>query len=138
MHIEAIETKNAVADELAANVRRFNEQQIGPGNAQPLAVVARDADGALLGGVAGRTVYGQFLIEVVWVADACRGSGLGRQLMEQAEAIARTRGCVAAQVDTLSFQAPDFYRKLGFEVIGTVAGFPPGHDRHFMFRRYTG
>jgi ribosomal protein S18 acetylase RimI-like enzyme len=138
MHIEVIETKSALADELAANVRRFNEQQIGPGHAQPLAVVARDEDGALLGGVAGRTVYGQFLIEVVWVAEACRGTGLGRRLMEQAEALARERGCVAAQVDTLSFQAPGFYRKLGFGVIGTIGGFPPGHDRHFMFKRYAG
>ena len=137
MDIEVIETKAGEADELVAGVRRFNEQQIGPGNAQPLTVVARGDDGALLGGVSGRTVYGQFLIEVVFVAEACRGTGLGRQLMQVAEARARERGCVAAQVDMLSFQAPEFYRKLGFEVIGTIEGFPAGYDRHFLFKRYA-
>jgi ribosomal protein S18 acetylase RimI-like enzyme len=137
MDIEIIEAKASEADELVAGVRRFNEQQVGPGNAQPLTVVARGDDGALLGGVSGRTVYGQYLIEVVYVAEACRGTGLGRQLMEIAEAKARARGCVAAQVDTLSFQAPGFYRRLGFEVIGTIEGFPAGHDRHFLFKRYA-
>ena len=42
--------------------------------------------------------------------------------MEIAEKEAKERGCIAAQVDTLSMQAPDFYKKLGFEVKGKISG----------------
>jgi ribosomal protein S18 acetylase RimI-like enzyme len=101
-------------------------------------VIARAEDGRLVGGVAGRTVYRHFLIDVLWVDEALRGSGLGTSLMGAAEERARQRGCVAAQVDTLSFQAPEFYRRLGFGIIGTVPDFPQGHMRYFLLKRYGG
>ena len=128
--------RGSETDDLIAGVRAFNEATAGPANAKPLVVVARGDDGALLGGVSGRTAYGHFLIEVVWVAESRRGTNLGRRLMEAAEAEARERGCVAAQVDTLSFQAPGFYRKLGFEPIARIADFPPGHERYYLLKRY--
>ena len=65
-----------------------------------------------------------------------RGEGLGARLMNQAEDQAKLRGCRGAQVDTVSFQAPGFYEKLGFRIIGTVEGFPTGHDRHFLVKDY--
>lgn len=64
------------------------------------------------------------------------GWGLGRELMQAAEQRAIERGCVGAQVDTLSFQGPRFYARLGFEVIGKVEGFPRGHDRYFLHKSY--
>ena len=136
MKFEVTEAKTSEADELVAGVRQFNEQQVGPGNSKPLIVLARAEDGSLLGGVSGRTIYDHFLIEVVWVADTCRGKGVGKRLMALAEGKARERGCVAAQVDTLSFQAPEFYGKLGYEVIGKIEGFPAGHDRYFFLKRF--
>ena len=126
-----------VAEALVAGVRLFNAARVGPADSRPLCVVARDAGGTLRGGVSGRTVYDHFLIEVVWVDDACRGRGLGQRLMEAAEARAKARGCVAAQVDTLSFQAPGFYAKLGFAVVGTIEDFPSGHSRYFLLKRYA-
>ncbi len=75
-------------------------------------MVARDGDDKLIGGVSGRTIYKHILINVVWVDKEARGTGVGRSLMELAEAEAKKQGCVAAQVDTLSFQAPVFYENL--------------------------
>jgi len=84
----------------------------------------------------GRTIYGHYLIEMVWVREDCRGLGLGRRLMEAAESEAHRRGCTAAQVDTLSFQGLGFYRRLGFEVVGRVPNFPIGCDRCFLLKQY--
>jgi hypothetical protein len=45
---------------------------------------------------------------------------------------AAERGCVAAVLYTISFQAPGFYEKNGYRVLGTVACLPPGTSRIFM------
>lgn len=38
--------------------------------------------------------------------------------------------------DPLAFQAPDFYRKLGFEVAGTIDGIAGSPARFFLLKRY--
>jgi hypothetical protein len=40
--------------------------------------------------------------------------------MEMAEAIALTRGCLGAWVDTYSCQSLEFYRQLGYHSFGTL------------------
>ena len=138
MKLEIINEKDtAVFDQLVSGVREYNAEIMGPEASQPLSAIARDECGKLIGGVSGRTIYKHYMIEVVWVERSARSSGLGRKLMELAEAEARKRGCVGAQVDTLSFQGPLFYQKLGFEIVGKVSGFPEGHDRLFLLKRYT-
>ncbi len=138
MKIEILEAGDGeVKQALIDHVRAFNTAEIGDGEARPLTVVARDAEGELIGGVSGRTIYGHYLIEVVWVAASMRGRGLGAKLMKEAERRARELGCYGAQVDTASFQAPGFYEKLGFRVIGTVEGFPRGHARLFLQKDYS-
>lgn len=136
-----IEVENQPAaeliDELVAGVRAHNFESLGDERSRPLATIARDAAGLLIGGVSGRTIYRQFLIDVVWVAKPVRGTGLGRQLMALAEAEAVRRGCVAAQVDTLAFQGPVFYEKLGFTQVGRVSGIPESPDRFFLLKRYA-
>jgi len=39
-----------------------------------------------------------------------------------AEAEARKRGCSNATLNTFSFQAPEFYRKLGYRIVATIEG----------------
>jgi predicted N-acetyltransferase YhbS len=123
-------------DALISGVRSYNFEKAGPETSKPLSVICRDECGSLIGGIAGKTIYRQFLIDVLWVDKGWRRTGLGRKLMEMAEIEARARGCLAAQVDTLSFQAPGFYEKLGFETIGKVSGIPESPERHFLLKRY--
>ncbi|WP_345840931.1 GNAT family N-acetyltransferase [Shewanella algae] len=124
-------------NELIDKLRTYNHSYINE-TSQPLAAIARDSEGQLIGGVSGRSTYRQLLIEVVWVAKEHRGSGLGSRLMALCEQEAIKRGCLAAQLDTLSFQAPAFYAKQGFEVVGSVSGIPGSPDRYFMCKRFNG
>lgn len=137
MKIEVLNEKNEVIfNALVEGVREFNAGFMGDEKSKPLSVIARDEHDRLIGGVSGRTIYKQFLIEVVWIGEEVRGTGLGRRLMELAEVEARKRGCVAAQVDTLSFQGPIFYGKLGFEVVGKITDFPENHERYFLMKKF--
>lgn len=134
MKFEVIhEENNAIVDALVDGVRQFNAGLLGPEKSVPLTVIARDENGKLIGGVGGRTIYKNFLINVVWVDDQTRGTGLGCKLMALAEAEAKQRGCLVAQVDTLSIQAPVFYEKQGFKIIGTVTTTP---QRIFLMKKY--
>ena len=125
-----------IFEQLVDGVRSYNFEHMGDETASALAVISRDESGRIVGGVSGRTIYKQFLIEVAWVSQEFRGSGLGQSLMQRAEAEAKTRGCLAAQVDTLSFQAPGFYQKLGFEIVGKVTGVENSPDRFFLAKWY--
>ncbi|WP_144206905.1 GNAT family N-acetyltransferase [Shewanella donghaensis] len=137
MKFEVINEENKeVLETLVNGVREHRFEHMGSEDTKPLSVVSRDENGHILGGIAGRTIYRNFLIEVLWVDKATRGSGLGRQLMEMAEVEAIKRGCVLAQLDTLDYQAPEFYKKLGFEIAGSVAAFTGSPERIFLTKKY--
>jgi hypothetical protein len=53
------------------------------------------------------------------------------------EAEARARGCIGVWLDTLSFQARPFYEKHGYALFGSIEDQPPGHARHFLFKRFN-
>jgi ribosomal protein S18 acetylase RimI-like enzyme len=57
--------------------------------------------------------------------------------MLQAEAEAIRRGCHNIVVDTHSFQAPGFYQKLGFEIVGVYPEYPRGHLLLNMAKKLT-
>lgn len=138
MKIEIInQENNDIFEALVDGVRQYNFQHMGTEQSQPLSVVAYNDEGKLIAGVSGRTIYQQFLIIAVWVDQSLRGTGLGRQLMQQAEIEAIKRGCKAAQLDTLSFQAPLFYQKLGFEIVGQVEAIAASPARYFMLKKYA-
>ncbi|MCL1058465.1 GNAT family N-acetyltransferase [Shewanella gelidimarina] len=137
MKIEVIDKEDTtVFNTLIDGLKQHKYEHMGPEETAPLSVIARDEDDNIIGGVSGRSIYRNFLIEVVWVSKETRGTGLGHQLMQQAEIEAKKRGCLMAQLDTLSFQAPVFYEKLGFKIVGTVPEFAGSPARYFMLKQY--
>ena len=94
----------------------------------PLHLFVLDGDGALVGGLTGRTHSLRAWLEIstLWVDEAHRGRGIGRELMERAEEEAYRRGCLYARLSTSTFQAPGFYEKLGYTLYGKLEDCPPG------------
>lgn len=93
----------------------------------PLDVWLLDGQGALAGGLSGRTWAYWLHVDLLWVDARHRGTGLGARLLAEAERLARDdRACTRSRLETWGFQAPDFYRKQGYEVVGAVEDYPPG------------
>src|SRR2546426_812937 len=103
---------------------------IGPG--APVIGVWHPDTNEVLGGITGRTSLGLLFIDLVFLPDNLRGDGLGSRILKLAEDEGRRRGCRAAMLYTISFQAPGFYARHGWRVFGEIACDPPGTSRIFM------
>jgi GNAT superfamily N-acetyltransferase len=100
----------------------------GISDGRSLGVFLRDESRNVMAGAAGHTWGETCERRQVWVAAPLRGRGLGRRLMAEAEAEAVRRGCRQLVLTTHTFQAPGFYRKLGFDVIAELPDFPRGYS----------
>jgi GNAT superfamily N-acetyltransferase len=105
----------------------FNAATTGIRDGRGLGLFLRDDDGRILAAAAGHTWGGTCELRQVWVAEPLRRQGIGRRLLAAAEAEAIRRGCRQLVLGTHSFQAPEFYRKLGFTVVAEVGDYPSGH-----------
>lgn len=136
--VPAIEASTAPPADRAAILERlvaFNRERHGPSDHLPFTLVLRDASGDIVGGAYGATYYGWAFVEVLFVPAELRGRGLGAGLIGAVERLARERGCAGIWLDTYAFQAPGFYRRLGFTDFGEIDGFPPGASRIFFSKR---
>jgi GNAT superfamily N-acetyltransferase len=90
------------------------------------------------GGLIGQTQFDWLKIDIMAVDPARRGRGIGTALVAAAEREAAIRGCQYAYVDTMSYQAPGFYQRLGYNVAGELPNWDShGHGKFFLFKRLT-
>ena len=123
--------------QLVAALVAFNDRRSETENGLPIGVFVR-RDDEILGGVDGYTHWRWLFVGHLWVRDDVRGQGIGRQLVNMIEHEALLRGCGAAWLDTFSFQAPAFYQGIGYREFGQLHDFPPGSNRHFLWKRLDG
>jgi GNAT superfamily N-acetyltransferase len=117
----------------------FNLQEAGTEDRRTLAVLVKDPEtGRVVGGLTGRTSLGLLFVDLFHLPPALRGSGIGSEILRQAEDEGRRRGCRTAVLYTISFQAPGFYERNGWRVFGEVPCDPPGTSRVFMTKDLMG
>jgi GNAT superfamily N-acetyltransferase len=120
---------------LIRNLVSYNDAQAEKENWQHLAIFIRDVQGEMVGGLYGYTHWGWLFISHLWLGESLRRLGYGTQLVARAEQEAVNRGCRHAHLDTFEFQALGFYQKLGYQVFGSLEGFPEGYTRYFLQKR---
>jgi GNAT superfamily N-acetyltransferase len=117
-----------LASFLAERIYEFNAAATGYVDGKLLAGSIRSDAGEVIAGFTGHTWGGCCEISYVWVRDGHRGRGLGRALLRAAETEAQRRSCVQVVLLTHSFQAPEFYERLGYERRYAIEGRPMGHS----------
>jgi GNAT superfamily N-acetyltransferase len=113
----------------------YNVEQTGSDDGKWLSIFVRDNAGEIVAGLHGWTWCGACKVERLWVRQDLRRQGYGQRLLGAAEQEARSRGCDQLLLDTFSFQALLFYKKLGYEVIGVVEGFPRHPHSEYHLRK---
>lgn len=120
---------------LGEGLDQFNQQAAGLSDQRKLCVIVKDGgSGEVLGGAAGRTSLGLAFLDLFHLPASLRGSGLGTKVLKAFEDEARKRGCGAAVLYTISFQAPGFYEKNGWVRFGEIES-QPGVSRVFMTKK---
>jgi GNAT superfamily N-acetyltransferase len=113
----------------------FNVEATGITDGRLLTVLLRGAAGEMLGGAHGWSWGGTCYVRHFFLDARLRKQGHGTAMMRAVEREAVARGCTQIVLETHDFQAPDFYRKLGFAVAGAVEGYPRGHRYLTMLKR---
>ncbi|MBD2097095.1 GNAT family N-acetyltransferase [Trichocoleus sp. FACHB-591] len=113
-------------------IRQFNHQFFTPSEWQSIAIMARDNSGVIAGGALGEIGCSWFYIRVLVVREDLRHQGIGTRLLETAEQVGREQNCVGIHLETLDFQAKEFYGRLGYSVFGVQENYPRGFNRYFM------
>jgi GNAT superfamily N-acetyltransferase len=122
-------------DTVVRGLRAFNTEFLGPPTLEPVQIFLRDNNDDVVGGLLGHSVYRWLFIAKLWIAEPFRGRGYGSALLDAAEAEARARGCDGIHLDTFEYQARPFYEKHGFELFGTLEGYPPGYRQFHLAKR---
>lgn len=88
--------------------------------------------GKVWGGIICTCLWNGMEIDSLWIEESLRGQGWGRKLLEAAETEGKIRGCTFAYTNTFTWQAPEFYKKLGYVLYGRLDNFPVGNSLSYF------
>src|SRR3981081_2020131 len=120
-------TKRAVLGGLL----RYNGEKMGKQKYRRFAISLRD-DGAIVGGIVGEVWTTVLFIQFFWMEQKIRGKDYGTRLIKASGEAGRKFGATRSYLDTMSFQAPGFYRACGYKEFGSIEGYPEGVTRHWF------
>lgn len=90
--------------------------------------------GKIVAGVLSTLCWNWLELDILWVDSDQRHKGYGSQLLHEVERIAREKSCDFIMLNTFSYQAPEFYKKHGYQLITIIENAPAGHS-HYYFKK---
>ncbi|MBH5316842.1 GNAT family N-acetyltransferase [Paenibacillus sp. GSMTC-2017] len=114
---------------IAFNMKNFPEHLNG--RYQEINLFLKNEAGEVFGGIVGEICWNWIEIHYFFVDEQYRKYGYGKRLLVEAERIAKEKNCDFIKLDTLSFQAIDFYKRQGYEVYGTIEN-AGGHTHYYL------
>jgi len=129
------EPPESVVAAIDAGLDAYNQAAAPLGDVRPLAATAALPTGEIVGGALGRTWGACCELLQLWVHEGHRREGTATRLLAEFERRGAARGCNIFYLTTLSFQAPGFYRKRGYEVLAEISGYPEGIVKYLMHKR---
>ena len=119
-----------VAKYITSNLIDYNFSQVAKQIA-PFTIAIKQ-NGTILAGAECVSTWDWMHVKHLWVKASERRKRYGTILLRHIEQEALKRECVGIHLDTFSFQAKDFYLKLGFTIFGQLDDQPRGHKRFYL------
>ncbi|WP_342554983.1 GNAT family N-acetyltransferase [Paenibacillus sp. FSL R7-0652] len=94
----------------------------------------RNESGQIVAGVLSTLCWNWVELDILWVDAQERHKGYGTQLLQEVERLAREKNCDFIMLNTFSYQAPEFYRRHGYELMTVIDNAPTGHQ-HYYFKK---
>jgi ribosomal protein S18 acetylase RimI-like enzyme len=116
------------------NVEQSKGHSTSPGTS--IGLTLKDHNDMVVGGISCRAFYQSLSINHLWVDEEYREMGYGKELVRKAEEEAKEAGCISAITSSYSFQAPIFYEKLGYKIVGVFEGYPDGIKKLFFGKMF--
>jgi ribosomal protein S18 acetylase RimI-like enzyme len=123
---------------MSTHLRNFNIEQSNGRSTNPetsINLTLKNKTGEVVGGIRSRAFYQSLTIDFLWIDKNYQRIGYGKELMQKVEEIAREQGCISANTMTYSFQAPQFYEKLGYKIVGAFVEYPSDIKKFFLEKR---
>ena len=97
---------------------------VGAGEEEEFGIFVRDDAGRIVAGASASVWGGCCQIHTLWVDSPQRGHGLATELVAEAEATARRRGCRLVMGLTYDVLTSGFYDRLGYRTVGMIEDCP--------------
>ena len=110
------EVDETIGDFIHNGFTRYGEQNDVALNYDEFCFVAESSDGTIIGAITGWAYYNEVHIGDLIIAEGRRRTGVGRRLVGTVEDEYRDKGYSVVTLSTHGFQAPEFYKKLGYAV----------------------
>lgn len=124
------EDKKIIVDGMLA----YHASKGHPRKSEVFSIIMRDKSDRVLGGVIVSFLWNAMEIQTLWVDEHLRDKGYGSKLMKMVEKEAIKRGCTIVYTNTFSWQAPEFYSKLGYTLYGKLDNFPEGNSLSYFYK----
>jgi ribosomal protein S18 acetylase RimI-like enzyme/8-oxo-dGTP pyrophosphatase MutT (NUDIX family) len=98
---------------------------------EPISFEICDQSG-FVGAIVVQLFWEQLHIKYLFVEEKYRGQGMATRLMNHALEFGKLRGCHFAFVETMSFQAHEFYQKMGFSIEFSRSGYAKNTTFHYL------
>ncbi len=99
--------------------------------------IAENDDGEIVGVITGRAYYNEVHIDDLIIHKACRKCGLGSKLVLAVEETFQNAQYDKITLTTFGFQAPEFYKKLGYTVEFIREDKNPKLSKYFLSKSIT-
>lgn len=129
-----IQSTNDEASFVRKKLIEFNSKNVPKGTYEEINLCLKDDNEKVIAGLNSVICWNWMEIDILWVEEEYRGQGLGKRLLVEAEQEARAKNCTFIKLNTFSFQAPEFYKKYGYEVMAIIQNAPLGSN-HYYFKK---
>ena len=132
MQEEIIKSSDSINDQIHEKLKDYNRNFMKELNDYSYHI---ELDGKTIAGIVAGSTYDTLEIDYLFVDEEYRRNGLGTKLMKHVEDLAKSNGIKTILVNTYSFQAPEFYKKLGYKEMFVVDPCYKDYKQYFFIKK---